>query len=186
MRVLSYHLPPTTYHLVSKPAHPHVENQAEARERGDHRRPSVTQQRKRQTFDRRKAGRHRYVVNHLEREAGHHSHHEIDAEPIFGQARRLERAPDHDQIQAEHEKHADKTLFFSKRREDEIVVGDRQEPELPLCAPHVAFALPPTRPNGDLRLDLLVARALRILRGIEERLDAAFLIWLEREIPRDG
>ena len=63
--------------LISEPTHPHVEDQAEARQRGDHRRPAITHQRKRQTLDRRQAGRHRDVVNHLKREAGHQPHHEI-------------------------------------------------------------------------------------------------------------
>ena len=48
-------------------------------------------------------------------------------------------------------------------------------------------ALPgePSGSNGNARLDLLVTGAFRILRRIDERRDARFLIVLEHELPRD-
>ena len=55
--------------LIRKPPHPHVEDQAERRERRDHRRAAVAHERQREALDGRQAGRHRDVVNHLEREA---------------------------------------------------------------------------------------------------------------------
>src|SRR5438046_9689744 len=38
-----------SWQLISKPTHPHVENEAEACQCGNHRRPAIAQQRKRQT-----------------------------------------------------------------------------------------------------------------------------------------
>src|ERR1044071_5098133 len=45
--------------LIRKTAHPHVENQAERRQGCNHGGAAVTHERKRQSFERREAGRHR-------------------------------------------------------------------------------------------------------------------------------
>src|SRR5215472_13172481 len=55
--------------LVREPAHAHVEHEAKACERRNHRRPAVAHERQRESFDGRESGRHGDVVNHLEGEA---------------------------------------------------------------------------------------------------------------------
>ena len=85
-------------------------------------------------FDRRQAGRHRDVVNHLERKARNDASHQIRAEAVLGQPGRLERSQNHEQIEPERDEHADEPLLLREDREDEIVVRDGQELVLPLRA----------------------------------------------------
>src|SRR5437763_2546891 len=117
---------------VRESAHSYVQDQPEAGERRDHRRPAVTHERKREPFDGRQSGRHGDVVDHLEGEAGEHAEHEVRAEAILGQAGRLQRAQNHEQIQAERHQDAGETLFLGQHRENEIVVGDREKTQLTL------------------------------------------------------
>src|SRR5580765_1324857 len=117
---------------VRESAHAYVQNEPEAGERRNHRRPAVAHERQREPFDGRQSGRHGDVVNHLEGEAGEHAEHEVRAEPVLGQTGGLERAQNHEQIQAERHEDAGKTLLFGQHREDEIVVGNREEPKLAL------------------------------------------------------
>src|SRR5258706_11227049 len=170
-RLETWNLEPGTA-LVRESAHAYVQHQPEARERRDHRRPPVAHERKRQPFYGRQPCRHGDVVDHLEGEAGEHAEHEVRPQAIFRQAGRLERAQNHEQIQAERHQDAGKPLLLGQHREDEIVVGHGQKPELPLRALHETFAGEAPRTDGDARLDLLVAGAFRILRRIEERRDS--------------
>src|SRR5919197_269231 len=123
-------------------------------------------------------------VDHLKGEAGEHAKHEVRAEAILGQAGRLERAQNHEQIQTERHQDAGETLFLGQHRENEIVVGDREEPQLTLRPLPEPLPGKSSRPHGDARLDLLVAGAFRILRWIEESRDSRFLVILQRELPR--
>ena len=84
----------------------------------------------------------RDVVDHLERERRQDAEHQVGAEPVLGQPRRLQRPDDHEQIEAERHDDADEPLLLGQHREDEVVPGHRQEAQLPLCAlenplPHV-------------------------------------------------
>ena len=152
--------------------------------RGNHGGAAVTHERKRQSFDRRQAGRHGDVVHDLEREACQHAQDEERAEAVLGQSGRLERAKDDEQIEPERDDHAGKAVLFGQDREDEIVVRDRKEPQLTLRALLETLAPHPARSDGDAGLNLLVPGALGVLRRVQERGDAFLLIVLERELPR--
>src|SRR5215510_13276457 len=109
--------------LICEPPHPHVEDETESRERRDQGRAAVTHERQRDPLHRREAGRHRHVVNDLEREPRNDASHQIRAEAILGEPGRLERSKDDEEIQAERAEHADEALFLRQNREDEVVVG---------------------------------------------------------------
>src|SRR4029453_7361659 len=168
--------------LICETPHPHVEDETEACQRGDEGGPAVAHERQRDPFHRREAGRHRHVVNHLERESRNDASHQIRAEAILGEPGRLERSKDDEEIQAERGEHADEPLFLRQNREDEVVVRDGQELVLPLRPVAEPLAGEAARSDRDARLDRLVARAARILLGIEKRLDTLALIVLEREL----
>src|SRR5688500_14727523 len=74
-------------------------------------------------------------------------------------------------------------MLLAKRGEDEISVGDRQEPELRLCSPGYATAPHATGADRDLGLDYLVPRPLCVKLRIEKTDQPRFLIILEREVP---
>ena len=97
-------------------------------------------------------------------------------QPVARQARRLERARQHQQIEAQHHGHAEEAQLLGQHREDEVGVARRQVAELALGALAVALAHEAARAHGDLRLDLLVARALGVQRRIEEGVDARLLV----------
>src|SRR6185295_15202875 len=96
----------------------------------------------------------------------------IHAEPVLGEPGRLERSQYHEQVESEGDEHADEALLFAEDREDEVVVRDRQELVLPLRPLTESLAHQPSRADGDPRLNRLIARAARILAGIDEGLDA--------------
>ena len=137
----------------------HVEDEAESRERRDHRRTAVAHQGQRQPFHGREARRHRDVVDHLKCEARNNASHQIRADAILGEPGRLERSENNEQIEAQRDEHADETLLLREDRKDEVVVGNRQELVLPLRALHEPFALEAAGPDRDPGLDLLVSRA---------------------------
>src|SRR5258706_331791 len=102
-----------------------------------------------------------------------------------GQPRRLERAKYHEQIQPERDQHARESLLLGKHREDEVIVCDRKKTQLALRPLREPFSPRAAGSHGDPRLNLLVPRALGVLRGIEKCRNALTLIILEREFPRD-
>src|SRR5438067_41746 len=161
---------------VCKTSHPHVQDEAKAGERGDERRAAVTHERQRDALDRREAGRHRHVVDHLERKPRNDASYQIGSEAVLGETRRLQRTQDDEQVQSQGDEHSDEALLFGKDREDEIVVRDRQELVLPLRALPESLAGQSARANRDARLDRLIAGAAWILLGIDEHLDARALV----------
>src|SRR5207244_8821843 len=85
----------------------------------------------------------------------------------------------------ERHEDADKPLLLGQHREDEIVVGNGEKPQLALRPLLEALSAYSTRPDGDARLDLLVPSPLRILSRIEKGRDSGFLVVLQREPPRN-
>src|SRR4030095_7614980 len=81
---------------------------------------------------------------------------------------------------------AGEPLLLGQHREDEIVVSDRKKPKLTLSSLLETFAGEASRSDGDARLNLLVSGAFRVLGWIEKRRDAALVVVLHRERPRDG
>src|SRR5215471_7990826 len=113
--------------LICETPHPHVEDETETRQRCDQGRAAVAHERQRDALHRRKADRHRDVVDRLEREPRNDASHQIRAEAVLGETGRLERSKDDEEIQAERAEHADEPLLLRQNREDEVVVRDRQE-----------------------------------------------------------
>src|SRR3954462_5634415 len=175
---------PSSAALIRKTSHPHVEDETKARERCDQGRAAVAHERQRDPFHRRQAGRHRHVVNDLERKPRIDASHQIRAEAILRQPGRLERSKNDEEIEPQRAEHADEALFLRENRKDEVVVGDRQVLQLPLRAVEVTLPGQAAGPDGDARLDRLVTGALRVLLRIDERLEARTLVILERELPR--
>src|SRR5215203_1620478 len=84
---------------VGEPSHPDVQDETKGRERRDNRRPSVTHEREGEAFDRRQAGGHGDVVEHLKRKTRDDAPDEIGADAILRQPRRLQGPDNHEQIQ---------------------------------------------------------------------------------------
>ena len=157
--------------LIRKPAHPDVEDQSERGQCRNHRRAAVAHEGQGEPLHGRQARRHRDVVNHLEREPGNDASDQIGADAVLGQPGRFDRSENDKQVEAQRDENADEALLLRKDREDEIVVGNRQELVLTLRALPEALPLEAAGANRDPRLNLLIAAPARILFGIDERLD---------------
>src|SRR5450756_331240 len=70
--------------------------------------------------------------------------------------------------QRQQNRYAHEPMLLGKRREDEVLVGCRQEPQLGLSSLGNALAEHPSRANGNLGLDQLITLALRIALGVHE------------------
>ena len=74
------------------------------------------------------------------------------------------RAQDNEQVESERREDAGESMFLGEHREDEIVVGHRQEAQLPLRSLGEPLPPQPAGADGDAGLDLLVPGPARILR----------------------
>ena len=81
---------------VREPAHAHVEHEAEARERRDHRRPAIAHQRQREPFDWRQPRRHGDVVPHVPHFKLRRSHR--DVAPFQGSRERIAQDGAHHRV----------------------------------------------------------------------------------------
>ena len=102
------------------------------------------------------------------------------AERVGGVARNLDAAPEHDEIEKQQERRSDEAELFADDGEDEVRVVLRQKVQLALRSVEEPFAKEHTRPDGDFRLDDVVAGAQRIDIRIHEDHDAHFLIIFEK------
>src|SRR6476646_10565637 len=98
--------------LIRETSHPHVEDETETCERCDEGRAAVAHERQRDPLHRRQAGRHRHVVNDLERKPRNDASHQIRAEAVLGEAGRLERSKDDEEVEPERAEHADEALLL--------------------------------------------------------------------------
>ena len=121
----------------------------------------------------------------MKRETGQYPNHQVRAEAILGQLGRLESAQDHEQIQTERDQDAHKAVFLGQTGEHEVVVRFGQE-SVParLSGAAKPLAEQSARSHRDPGLQLLIAFALGIEFGIEERLDTAPLVVGQGELVR--
>ena len=157
-----------------------------AHERRDHRRTAVAHEGQREPLDGHEPRDHSDIVHDLEREGRAHARDEEGAEPVAREPRRLEHAPEQQQVERERHRHADEAGLLREHGEDEVGVARRQVAELRLASLHEAAAHEPARAHRDLRLDLLVAGAARVERGVEEGVDARLLVVLEHRPGEPG
>jgi hypothetical protein len=81
-----------------------------------------------------------------------------------------------DAVEQHHGQRAEQPQLLAHDRVDEVGVAHRQVRERLLRALQVALADEAARADRDLGLDDLVARAARVLLGVQERLDAPLLV----------
>ena len=101
-------------------------------------------------------------------------------ERISSVARNLDAAPEHDEVEEQQERRPDEAEFFADDGENEVGMVLRQEVQLALRSVEEPFAEEHARPDGDFRLDDVIAGAQRIDIRIHKDHDAHFLVVLEK------
>ncbi len=105
---------------------------------------------------------------------------------IPGLRRGAEQAEGHEEEKAENGNAADEPLFLGQHGENEIGEARGQKTEVSLGPPPKPLAKQPSRADGDLRLDRLVAETLRVAGRVEHRFDAVPLVVLEHKPGERG
>src|SRR5882672_2674597 len=132
---------------------------AEAGHERHHRAAAVAHERERHADDGEQAAHHAGVHEHV--------YEERDAEAPGNEPRKSilrfegheERAPDHEEVEADEEQEPEESELLADHGEDEVRAALRQELELRLAAVHPALAEDTARADRDLRLDDVIARA---------------------------
>ena len=169
---------------VRKPPHPHVQDEAERGERRDERRPAITHERQGQPLHRGQTRRHSDVVQHLERETRNDCDDEEAPRPGRGPAW---RRPDSARSRTDRAPSATSTprnpCSSASTEKTKSLWATGRNPYAALGALPEPLARQAAGPDRDLGLNLLIAGAARVLRRIEERLDALLLVVLQPVLP---
>ena len=111
--------------------------------------------------------------------ARHETERDERAERIVRPARDLRDPQKQNEEEGQRDSHPEESHLFADHGENEIGMLLRKERETLLCAQRESLAEHSTRTDGNLRLDDVIARRLRIRRRIDEHLQSILLIWLQ-------
>src|SRR5580700_3983187 len=115
----------------------------------------------------------------METKRGGYAHDQKHAGTIFRALSILHESEQQRHIQTQGNQHALEALLLRPSRHDEVGITNRNVAELILRAVTKSFAPETARAYGDFRLEQLIAGALRIFFGVQERSDSLALIRLK-------
>ena len=142
-------------------------------------------ERQRNSGDRHEPDDHPHVDEQLEQEHRREPGPEQEAERVTRRPGAGKDAPQERPVQHEHDERADEPELLREHGEHEVALLDRQELAAALGAVGEPRPEQAARPDRDLRLEHLPARALRVGGGVEEREDPVLLVVAQHVRPGD-
>src|ERR1051326_8710984 len=175
-RIAPDSLTPNLRPSIHEAPEPDIIDQPQGQEKRPNTRTAKTHERQRNAGHRHQPGHHPHIYQNVEQQQRRHPHANVHADSVRRGLRILNDPHDQHEEQRQHHYRAHKSMLLGKGREDEILVGHRQKPELRLGSLGDSLAEHPARPHRDLRLDQLITFALRVALGIEETFDPPLLV----------
>src|SRR5277367_126524 len=118
--------------LIYKPPHPDIHHNPQRHERKQHRRPSVTQQRQRNSRHWHQPDHHPHINGHLKDNHRHHTHDDETSRQIRSRLRILNQPHKDKKIKHQNPNRPHKTMLLAKRRKYKIRIRNRQKVPLRL------------------------------------------------------